>query len=209
MFSIRNFGRQKTKKLFINWLIQLRQLQFTFSIYSWNFKKIAKQFGFEISLKSFDTPLEIVEIKKGEHLFSIVEIPKAISQEPNAKVNKSDKVKEIMEGVGVAEFSDWEKLDLRVAQIKNVEEIEGADKLWKLTLDVGELGKRTICAGIKQFYSREELKNKKIIYFANLKPRVLRGIESTGMLLAASNDDHSKVVLIAPLSDIENGSRIG
>ena len=114
------------------------------------------------------------------------------------------------EGIqNIAEFSDWEKIDLRVAEIIDIEEIENADKLWKLTLDVGELGERTICAGIKQFYSKDELKGKKIIYFSNLKPRKLKGIESQGMLLAASNEDHSKVVLIAPESDIETGSRIG
>jgi len=110
---------------------------------------------------------------------------------------------------GIAEFSDWEKIDLRVAQIKEIEEIEGADKLFKLKLDVGELGERTICAGIKQFYSKKELINKKIIYFSNLKPRKLKGIESQGMLLAASNEEHSEVVLISPEADIENGARIG
>jgi methionyl-tRNA synthetase len=114
-----------------------------------------------------------------------------------------------MEGVGIAEFSDWEKLDLRVAEIKKVEEVSGADKLWKLTLDVGELGERIICAGIKQFYKEKELVGKKIIYFSNLKPRMLKGVESQGMLLAAGNKDHTKVTLIAPVSDIENGSRIG
>lgn len=108
-----------------------------------------------------------------------------------------------------ADFSDWEKLDLRVAEIKKVEEIKGADKLYKLTLDVGELGERTICAGIKAYYSKEELKGKKIIYFSNLKPRILKGIESQGMLLAASTNEHEKVVLISPEKDIEVGSRIG
>ncbi len=110
---------------------------------------------------------------------------------------------------GIIEFPDWEKIDLRVAQIKNVEEISGADKLFKLTLDVGEIGERTICAGIKEFYKKEELENKKIIYLSNLKPRVLRGIESQGMLLAASTENHSKVVLISPEKEIENGCRIG
>jgi len=114
------------------------------------------------------------------------------------------------EGIqNIAEFSDWEKIDLRVAQIKEVEEIEGADKLWKLTIDVGELGIRTICAGIKHFYTESELIGKKIIYFSNLKPRKLKGIESQGMLLAASNSEHSEVVLISPEADIENGARIG
>ena len=107
------------------------------------------------------------------------------------------------------EFSNWEKLDLRVAEIKKVEEIPQADKLWKLTLDVGkEIGERIICAGIKEHYSKEELKGKKIIYFSNLKPRVLKGIESQGMLLAASTDGHKKIVLISPEKEIELGSRI-
>lgn len=110
---------------------------------------------------------------------------------------------------GIVDFNDWSKLDLRVAQIKKVEDIEGADKLYKLTLDVGELGERTICAGIKEYYSKEDLENKKIIYFSNLKPRVMRGVESQGMLLAASTKDHSKVVLISPEKEIENGSRVG
>jgi methionine--tRNA ligase beta chain len=109
----------------------------------------------------------------------------------------------------IAEFSDWEKIDLRVAQIKAVEEIEGSDKLLKLTIDVGELGERIICAGIKDFYTEAELIGKKIIYFSNLKPRKLRGVESKGMLLAASNSEHSQVVLISPEADIENGVRIG
>lgn len=110
---------------------------------------------------------------------------------------------------GIVEFKDWEKLDLRVAQIVKVEEIEGADRLYKLTLDVGEIGERIICAGIKEHYSKEELEGKKIIYFSNLKPRKMRGIESQGMLLAASTENHEKVVLISPEKEIENGSMVG
>ena len=104
-------------------------------------------------------------------------------------------------------FSDWSKLDLRVAQIVKVEEISGADKLWKLTLDVGEeIGERTVCAGIKEYYSAEELKGKKIIVFVNLAPRVMRGIESQGMLLAAVNEDENGVVLIKPKREVSVGS---
>ena len=109
----------------------------------------------------------------------------------------------------IVDFSDWSKIDLRVAQIKEVEDIEGADKLYKLSLDVGsEIGEKTICAGLKEYYSKEDLKGKKIILFANLTPRKMRGIESQGMLLAASTDDHGKVVLISPEKDIEVGARI-
>ena len=102
----------------------------------------------------------------------------------------------------------WEKLDLRVAQIRKVEDIEGADKLYKLTVDVGELGERVICAGIKPYYQKDKLKNKKIIIISNLEPRVLRGIESKGMLLAAGSKEKSKCVLLTPDSDVENGSKI-
>ncbi len=106
-------------------------------------------------------------------------------------------------------FSDWEKLDLRVGQIKKVEDIEGADKLYKLEVDLGkEIGKRTICAGIKSHYSKDELKNKKIILFANLAPRKLKGIESQGMILAAVSKDEKHVILLVPEKDIEVGSKI-
>jgi len=104
-------------------------------------------------------------------------------------------------------FSDWEKLDLRVAQIKNVEDIENADKLYKLTLDVGELGERVVCAGIKQYYTKKELKGKKIVLFANLTPRKLKGIESQGMVLAAVNEE-DKVILIKPKGEVSVGSEI-
>ena len=109
---------------------------------------------------------------------------------------------------GIIEFNDFEKLDLRVAEIKEIEDIEGADKLYKLTIDVGELGERVICAGIKEYYSKEDLKGMKIVIVANLAPRKLRGIESQGMLLAASNKEHDKVILLTPEKDIENGSKI-
>ncbi len=106
-------------------------------------------------------------------------------------------------------FDEWSKLDLRVAEIKQAEDIEGADKLYKLIVDVGELGERVLCAGIKQYYKKEDLIGKKIIIIANLKPRVIRGIESKGMLLAAVSEDHSKVILLAPDSeDAEPGMRI-
>jgi methionyl-tRNA synthetase len=110
---------------------------------------------------------------------------------------------------GIISFNDWEKIDLRVGQIKSVEDIEGADKLYKLSIDLGkEIGKRTVCAGLKHHYSKEELKNKKVILFVNLAPRKLKGIESQGMLLAAVNKDESKVILLAPEKDIEVGSKI-
>lgn len=103
-------------------------------------------------------------------------------------------------------FDYFKKIDLRVAQIKECEEVEGADRLYKLTIDVGE--ERQIVAGIKAYYSKEELVGKKIIIVANLEPRTLRGITSQGMLLAASSEDKSSVVLLTPDKDIANGAAV-
>ena len=106
-------------------------------------------------------------------------------------------------------FSDWQKLDFRVARILKIEDIEGADKLYKLLLDLGkELGKRTLVAGLKPYYKKEELKNKSCIVFTNLEPRTIKGIESQGMLLAAVDEEESKVFLLQPDGKIKEGSRI-
>jgi methionyl-tRNA synthetase len=141
------------------------------------------------------------DIKKAPVLFQKIEVSK-----PN--LNKSEEPKEIMEGVTTIQYADFEKLDIRVAEIQNVEDIEGADKLYKLDISIGDES-RVICAGIKEFYSHDDLKGKKIIVLTNLAPRKLRGIESEGMLLAASNPDHTSVSLITPDVDIEAGSIVG
>jgi len=104
-------------------------------------------------------------------------------------------------------FSDWQKLDFRVAKILKVEDIDGADKLYKLLLDLGK-EKRTLVAGIKQYYKKEQLKNKSCIVFTNLEPRTIKGIESQGMLLAAVDEDESKVFLLQPDGKIKEGSRV-
>jgi methionyl-tRNA synthetase len=103
-------------------------------------------------------------------------------------------------------FDDFMKLDLRVAEIKACEDVPGADRLYKLTVDLGE--ERTIVAGIKLYYTKEELLGKKIAVVVNLEPRKLRGIESHGMLLAASAEDKSSVVLLTLDRNIANGSKI-
>lgn len=109
----------------------------------------------------------------------------------------------------IISFVDWQRLNLRVGKILKVEEIEGADKLYKLEVDLGKaIGKRTICAGIKEFYSKEDLKGRKIVVVENLAPRKMRGIESQGMLLAAVSDDESQVILIKPKIDVLEGEKI-
>jgi methionyl-tRNA synthetase len=103
-------------------------------------------------------------------------------------------------------FEDFQKMELKVAEIKTCEDIEGADKLYKLTIDAGE--ERTIVAGIKLHYTKEELIGKKIVIVANLEPRKLRGIVSHGMLLAASTEDKSSLALLTLDKIIPNGSKV-
>ena len=103
-------------------------------------------------------------------------------------------------------FEDWKKLDIRTATIKNVEDHPNADKLVLLKVDLGDNKERTLVAGLKEHYTKKELIGKKVIIFTNLKPAVLRGIKSEGMILAAVKND--KVVLLTVDKDIENGARI-
>ena len=96
------------------------------------------------------------------------------------------------------ETSDpFSKLDLRVAKIIEVNDHPQADKLYIMKIDIGPLGMRTIVAGMKAYYSKEDLIGKSIVVVINLKPATIRGIESKGMLLAAE-DDQGVVSLLNP-----------
>ena len=108
---------------------------------------------------------------------------------------------------GIINFKDWSKSELRVGQILEVKDIEGADQLYKMLVDIGDK-KRIICAGIKEYYSKEELKDKKVIVFVNLAPKKMRGIESQGMILAACSEGEKEVVLVSPEKDAEVGWRV-
>lgn len=99
-------------------------------------------------------------------------------------------------------YDEFAKLDLRIAKVIKAEPIEGADKLLKLTLDVGELGERTVASGIKEWYQPEDLEGKTVVYLANLLPKTLRGIESQGMIIAAGG---SEAVLLHPEKDVQPG----
>lgn len=105
-------------------------------------------------------------------------------------------------------FSDWEKLQLVIGKIKKVEEHPNADKLYVLEVDLGEESPRTIVAGIRNFYKKEELENKKAVFVANLESTKIRGIESNGMILAATNKDKTKLTILCPEKDLEVGSKI-
>jgi len=103
-------------------------------------------------------------------------------------------------------YEDFEKLDLKIATIKTVENHPNANKLYVLTIDLGD-ETRQIVAGMKPYYKPEEMIGKQIVVIANLEAAKLRGIESNGMLLAA-DDGKGKVILLTVDKKIENGAEI-
>lgn len=107
-------------------------------------------------------------------------------------------------------FDDFAKVDLRVAKILEAEPHPDADRLIKLQVDDGSGTHRQICAGIREHYEPADLVGKSIVIVANLAPRTIRGQESRGMLIAASDaekgSDERAVVVMTPMSDIGPGS---
>src|SRR3989338_10924041 len=102
-------------------------------------------------------------------------------------------------------FSDWQKFDFRVGEILKVDDHPQADKLYILKVDIGEK-KLQLVAGIKPYYTKEELQGKTIILIKNLEPAELRGIKSEGMLLVA--EKNGKVTLLGTDKPQEAGARI-
>jgi len=102
-------------------------------------------------------------------------------------------------------IEDFEKLDLRVGKVLEAQKVENADKLLKLKIEVGN-EVRQVVSGIAKYYSPEELKGKYVVLVANLKPVKLRGIESQGMILAASDD--KDLVLVTIDKEINSGTKV-
>ncbi len=104
-------------------------------------------------------------------------------------------------------IDDFVKVDLRVGQVVSAERVKGADKLLHMKVDIGEEQPRTIVAGIAESYPAEEMLGRKVVIVANLQPRKLRGIESNGMIVAASLEG-GKPVLAGFLEDVPVGARL-
>jgi methionyl-tRNA synthetase len=105
-------------------------------------------------------------------------------------------------------FMEFDKLNLKVGEITEVSDHPDADKLYVMKVDVGE--ERQIIAGLKRFYSADELRGRKVVVVSNLKPAKLRGLKSEGMLLAADDEDlgGSTVLLLRPAEDVPNGTPV-
>jgi methionyl-tRNA synthetase len=105
-------------------------------------------------------------------------------------------------------IDDFIKVELRAATVLEAEKVPKADKLLRLVVDLGEAQPRQILAGIAEHYSPEDVVGRKIIVVANLAPRKLRGLESNGMLLAASVGENGRPVLATFGEDVANGTRL-
>lgn len=104
-------------------------------------------------------------------------------------------------------FDDFSKVRMRVGRVIEASDHPNADKLLVLKVDLGD-ETRQICAGIRGHYTPQQLVGRNLIIVANLAPRMIRGQESQGMLLAASSGDKSRVVFLTPEADIPPGSII-
>jgi len=102
-------------------------------------------------------------------------------------------------------FDDFKKIDLRIAKIIEAEKVEGSDNLLKLRVSRGE-EEFQIVSGIKEFYNPEDLVGREVVVIANLEPKMIFGLESQGMLLAAKSAKGP--VLLIPDKEVESGSKI-
>jgi len=173
-------------------------------------EKINKQFNFKERFLTWDSILEFgvldnTEVKRGEILFPRIDVEKKLEELEKLYGKKEDK--KMVPIKSEITIEDFDKIDLRVVKILEAEKIKGADKLLKLKVDLGG-EERQIVSGIAKHYEPEKLIGKKVILVANLKPVKLRGVESFGMILAASTEDKEKLVLATVDDDIETGSQV-
>lgn len=104
------------------------------------------------------------------------------------------------------DVNEFGKIDIRIGTIISVEEIPGAEKLLKLSVETGDEKPRTLVAGIKQTHTAEDLEGHQVVVLCNLKPAVLRGVKSEGMVLAA--DAEAGPVLLVPDKPVPDGTKI-
>lgn len=149
-------------------------------------------------------------VKKGDPIYPRLDLDfhkKEVKEEIKEKNKAKDKAEAKTAGTAKEPITidDFAKIDLRVGKVISAEKVEKADKLLKLEIDLGD-EKRQVVSGIALHYKPESLVGKKVILVANLKPTKLRGIESAGMILAAS--DESGLVLATLDGEITPGSRV-
>ena len=109
-------------------------------------------------------------------------------------------------------FNEWQKLDIRIAKIKSAEDHPQADKLQVMKVDIGGGEEKQLVAGLKGYYSNEDLTGMAVVIVNNLEPATLRGIKSEGMILAAVERDadgkEQKVILLQPEKEVADGTKV-
>jgi methionyl-tRNA synthetase len=148
--------------------------------------------------------IERMEAMANEELNPIPAAPAAAATAASAGGAAAAAAPAASEKIGIEDFA---KVEMRVGQIKTAERIVGADKLLKLTVDIGT-ETRQICAGIAQYYEPESLIGRKVAVVVNLAPRKLRGVESNGMIVAASVGPEGRPVLTGFHEEVEVGARL-
>lgn len=164
----------------------------------WDSSKTWGKLRTDIKVNSASAIFPRIDIEK-----ELEELEKIQNQKQGGKPEK--KAEDKQEQGKYITIDDFAKLDLRVAKVKRAEPIEGAKKLLKLEVQVGS-ETRQVVSGIAQHYNPGDLVGKTVILVANLKPVKLRGVESQGMILAASNDE--KLVLVGLDEEIESGTKV-
>jgi methionyl-tRNA synthetase len=145
----------------------------------------------------------LVEAMIAANQESLKPMPESHSQQRHAE-HQQHAITPVAETISIDDFM---KVDLRVAKIVNAEHVEGAEKLLKLTLDIGEEKPRTVFAGIKSAYDPEKLKGRLTVMVANLAPRKMKFGLSEGMVLAASGNEPGLFIL-SPDEGAQPGMRI-
>lgn len=163
--------------------------------------QVSDEFQTWESAKEFGLLKNGTKVVKKSNLFPRIEIKKEKAKVESVDNNSLKKEEKYIT------IDDLEKVELKVGQILEVERIEKADKLYKLTVDLGS-EKRTIVSGLVKYYTPEQLLNKQVVVVANLKPVTLRGVESQGMLLAAGDDVVKLLTLDNNNGSLENGTGI-
>ena len=160
------------------------------------------------SLSEFGALKAGTQVGKAEPIFARID-PKEMFEKIEARAEASQEAAKEenaeVEGLAKIGIEDFGKVELRVAEIKDCEPVKKAKKLLKLTLDDGGKAPRIVASGIAKWYKPEDLIGHKVIVVANLKPAVLCGVESNGMILAADCDDEAKVIFV---DGMPNGAKI-
>ena len=140
------------------------------------------------------------KIKKPKPLFPRIALKDFLKEEEkkSSPARKEEKMEQVT-------FDEFKRMDFRVGEVLKAERVEGTDKLLKLEVDIGT-EKRTMVAGVADVYSPEELVGKKFVFIVNLKPAVIRGIESQGMLLAAEVEGKATIPFFD--KDVQTGAKV-